>query len=127
MFDFAVVTHWIDQFLRNYLSEWGTVLIEGILIGLVILVAYAIIALALILAERKVCAAFQCRLGPNRVGPWGLIQTVADMVKILTKEIMEIKHVDHFLYNLAPFMVIIASVLTFGCIPFAKGLHAIDF
>ena len=49
------------------------------------------------------------------------------MIKMLTKEIIDINHVDRFLFNLAPFVVIIASVLAFGCIPFAKGLHVIDF
>lgn len=127
MFDFASVTGWIDGFLRSHLSSALSFFIECVLIGLAILVAYAVIALIMILAERKVCAAFQCRLGPNRVGPWGLFQTVADMVKILTKEIMEINHVDRFLYNLAPFVVIIASVLAFSCIPFAKGLQVLDF
>ncbi|MDE6106676.1 MAG: NADH-quinone oxidoreductase subunit NuoH [Bacteroidales bacterium] len=127
MFDFASVTGWIDHFLRSYLPGGLSFFIECVLIGVVILVAYAVIALVMILAERKVCAAFQCRLGPNRVGPWGLCQTVADMVKILTKEIMSIDHVDRFLYNLAPFVVIIASVLTFSCIPFAKGLQVLDF
>lgn len=88
---------------------------------------YAVIALVLIYVERKVCAFFQCRIGPNRVGPYGTIQSVADMIKMLTKEIIDINHVDRFLFNLAPFVVIIASVLAFGCIPFAKGLHVIDF
>lgn len=127
MFDFAVVTGWIDKFLHSFLSDNLTVFAECLLIGILILVAYAIVALFMILAERKVCAAFQCRLGPNRVGPWGLIQTVADMVKILTKEIMQINHVDRFLYNLAPFVVIIASIAAFSCIPFAKGLQVLDF
>ena len=102
-------------------------LVEFILIGLCLLVGYAVIALVLIYVERKVCAFFQCRIGPNRVGPYGTIQSVADMIKMLTKEIIDINHVDRFLFNLAPFVVIIASVLAFGCIPFAKGLHVIDF
>lgn len=127
MFDFASVTGWVDGFLRSHLSGSWSFFIECVLIGVAILVAYAVVALIMILAERKVCAAFQCRLGPNRVGPWGLCQTVADMVKILTKEIMTINHVDKFLYNLAPFVVIIASVLAFSCIPFAKGLQVLDF
>lgn len=127
MFDFASITGAIDNFLRSYCSAELSFFIECVLVGLAVLVAYAVVALCMILAERKVCAAFQCRLGPNRVGPWGLFQTVADMVKILTKEIMEINHVDRFLYNLAPFIVIIASVVAFGCLPFAKGMQVIDF
>ena len=97
------------------------------LVGVVLLLLYAVIALVLIYAERKVCAFFQCRLGPNRVGPYGIFQSVADMLKILIKELIEIKHIDRFLFNLAPFLVILSSMLAFGCMPFGKGLIAIDF
>ncbi len=127
MFDFSVVTGWVDQMLRSFLpSEWA-VLTEFILIGLCLLLGYALIALVLIYVERKVCAFFQCRIGPNRVGPYGLIQSVADMIKMLTKELITINHVDRFLFNLAPYIVIIASVIAFSCLPFAKGLEIIDF
>ena len=127
MFDFSVVTHWVDQLLRSFLPEGLAILTEFILIGLWLLVGYAVIALVLIYVERKVCAFFQCRLGPNRVGPYGLIQSVADMIKMLTKELITINHVDKFLFNLAPYIVIIASVIAFSCLPFAKGLEIIDF
>lgn len=127
MFDFSVVTHWIDTLLRQWLPEWGALLIEFVLVGVVLLLLYAVIALVLIYAERKVCAFFQCRLGPNRVGPYGIFQSVADMLKILIKELIEIKHIDRFLFNLAPFLVILSSMLAFGCMPFGKGLIAIDF
>ena len=127
MFDFSVVTHWIDTLLRQWLPEWGALLIEFVLVGVVLLLLYAVIALVLIYAERKVCAFFQCRLGPNRVGPYGIFQSVADMLKILIKELIEIKHLDRFLFNLAPFLVILSSMLAFGCMPFGKGLIAIDF
>ena len=117
----------MDQLLRSFLPEGWAILTEFILIGLCLLVGYAVIALVLIYVERKVCAFFQCRLGPNRVGPYGLIQSVADMIKMLTKELITINHVDKFLFNLAPYIVIIASVIAFSCLPFAKGLEIIDF
>ena len=127
MFDFAVVTEWVDGLLRSWLPESWAVLAEFFLIGLCLLLAYAVIALVLILAERKVCAYFQCRLGPNRVGPWGLTQSVADMFKILIKELISLNHIDKFLFNLAPYLVIVASMLAFGCLPFGRGLQVIDF
>lgn len=127
MFDFSVVTHWVDQLLRSFLPEGWAILTEFMLIGLCLLVSYAVVALVLIYVERKVCAFFQCRIGPNRVGPYGLVQSVADMIKMLTKELITINHVDKFLFNLAPYIVIIASVIAFSCLPFAKGLEIIDF
>ena len=109
------------------LPEEATVLVEFVMIGVAILLGYAVIALVLIYTERRVCAFFQCRVGPNRVGPWGLTQSFADMIKMLTKELITINNVDRFLFNLAPFIVIIASVISFSCLPFAKGLELIDF
>lgn len=127
MYDFSIITSWIDSFLRQYLPEWGALLIEFVLIGVTLLLLYALIALFLIYFERKVCAFFQCRLGPNRVGPYGIIQSVADMFKMLIKELIRIDHVDRFLFNLAPYLVIVASMLAFGCLPFGRGLQVLDF
>ena len=109
------------------MSDTAALIVECVLIGVCLLLGYAVIALILIFAERKICAYFQCRLGPNRVGPWGSTQLIADMFKMLTKEIIRIDHIDKFLFNLAPSIVIIASVLAFGSLPFAKGLQIIDF
>ncbi len=56
-------------------------------------------------------------VGPVRVGPWGIFQVFADVVKMLIKEIVTIRHADKFLYNLAPYIVILASLLSFACLP----------
>ena len=125
--DFNAVTGWVHDTLNAWLPSWGATLVECVLIGLCLLLLYAVIALALIYVERKVCAFFQCRLGPNRVGPYGTVQSVADMIKMLIKELIPINHIDRFLFNLAPFVVIISSVLAFGCLPFGKGLEVLDF
>jgi len=127
MFDFSTVTTWVDQLLRSSLPKFWVLCIEFVVVGALLLAAYAVIALILIYFERKICAFFQCRLGPNRVGPFGVFQSVADMVKILIKEIIPINHTDKILFYLAPFFVIVASFLTFGAIPFGKGLQAFDF
>ena len=127
MFDFRVVTQWVDATLHQYLPASLVTTTEFVLVGVCLLVAYAVMALGLIYAERKVCAFFQCRLGPNRVGPFGMIQTVTDMIKMLIKELITINHIDRFLFNLAPYIVIISSVLAFGGLPFAKGFEVLDF
>jgi NADH-quinone oxidoreductase subunit H len=127
MFDFSIVTQWIHNLLTSFLPEDVAVFIECLAIGVCILLAYAIIAIIMIFMERKVCAAFQCRLGPMRVGPWGTIQVFADVFKMLIKEIIAIRHSDRFLYNLAPYIVILASIMAFSCLPFSKGMEVLDF
>jgi NADH-quinone oxidoreductase subunit H len=69
----------------------------------------------------------QNRIGPNRVGPYGFFQTIADLIKLLLKELVYIRNADRLLFNIAPFIVICASFMAIAAIPFAKGLHAIDF
>ncbi|WP_321333045.1 NADH-quinone oxidoreductase subunit NuoH [uncultured Bacteroides sp.] len=127
MFDFSIVTNWIHQLLTSFMSEGLAVFIECVIIGVCIILMYAILAIILIYMERKICAFFQCRLGPNRVGKWGSIQVLADVFKMLIKEIISLKHSDKFLYELAPYMVIISSILAFSCIPINKGLEVLDF
>lgn len=129
MFDFSIVTQWIDNLLRVIwgLNDFWAILIECVLVGLVILTAYALIAIVLIFMERKVCAYFQCRLGPMRVGPWGIFQVFADVLKMLIKEIFFVDKADKFLYAVAPFLVLIASVGTFSFLPWNKGAGVLDF
>jgi NADH-quinone oxidoreductase subunit H len=126
IYDFSTLTQWVDVSLRNSMSSFWATLTEMLIIGVLILLFYALIGLFLVYAERKVCAFMQNRLGPNRVGPFGIFQTIADLFKLLFKELIPIKNADAFLFNLAPFIVIIASFMAIAAIPFAKGLHAID-
>lgn len=129
MYDFSKVTIWFDELLRQTLGlgNFLTVLIECVLVGLLIIVAYALLAIVLIFMERKVCAYFQCRLGPMRVGPWGVFQVFADVLKMLIKEIFVVDKADKLLYYLAPLLVIIASVGTFSFLPWNKGAEILDF
>ena len=127
MFDFSIVTNWIHELLLSVMPEGWAIFIECVAVGVCIVALYAILAIVLIYMERKVCGFFQCRLDPNRVGKWGSIQVICDVLKMLTKEIFTPKDADRFLYNLAPFMVIIASFLTFACIPFNKGAEILNF
>lgn len=126
-YDFSSLTKGIDEGLRSSLSPFWAVTIEMLIIGIVFLLFYAIIGLFLVIAERKVCAFIQNRLGPNRIGPYGLFQTVADLIKLLFKELIPIKNADSFLFNLAPYIVIIVNFMVLAALPYGKGLHAIDF
>ena len=127
IYDFSGFTSNIDTALHNVMSQGWALFTEYVIIGLIFLVFYALLGLFLVYAERKVCAFMQNRLGPNRVGPAGLLQTIADLIKLLMKELIPIRNADKLLFNIAPFIVIIASFMAIAAIPFAKGLHAIDF
>jgi NADH-quinone oxidoreductase subunit H len=125
-YDFTSLTKNIDSGLHNAMSPFWTTLTEMLIVGVVFLLFYAVIGLFLVYAERKVCAFIQNRLGPNRIGPYGIFQTVADLIKLLFKELIPIKNADTFLFNLAPYIVIIVNFMVLAAIPYAKGLHAID-
>lgn len=127
MYDCSSITDWIHNLLGSFMPEWLVITTECVLIGVVLLLVYALLALFYIYFERKVCAAFQCRIGPNRVGPFGLLQSFADMFKILIKELITLNHIDKFLFALAPYLVIIASMMAFAVLPWGKGLQIIDF
>ena len=125
--EFTNLLAWIDSSLREIMPVFWVLLIEFVLVAVALLAAYAVIAMVLIYVERKITAFFQARIGPNRVGKWGLLQSVADVIKILLKEIIRINNVDRFLFFAAPFFMIVASMLTFGAIAWGTDLQAIDF
>lgn len=127
VYDFSGLTQAIDKSLNAIMSPGWATFTEHVIIGLIFLIFYAILGLFLVYAERKVCAFIQNRLGPNRVGPVGIFQTIADLIKLLMKELVPIKNADKLLFNIAPFIVIIASFMAIASIPFAKGLQALDF
>ena len=128
MFDFGIITSWFnDLLLGTGMAEWLAVLIECVVIAVLILATYTVLALFYILYERKLCAWFQCRLGPMRVGKWGLLQVFADMFKILIKELISLKGTDRFLFKLAPYIIITSSVTMLACLPWGRGLQIIDY
>ncbi|MCH5218881.1 MAG: NADH-quinone oxidoreductase subunit H, partial [Muribaculaceae bacterium] len=128
MFNFG---KWTSEF-NNWLLGMGmheglAVAIECVIIGILLLAVYTVLALFYILYERKLCAWFQCRLGPMRVGKWGVLQVFADMFKILVKELICLKGTDGFLFKLAPYVVITSSVTMLACLPWGNGLQIINF
>lgn len=127
MFNFNTVSSWLHGFLTGFMPEWGAILTESVLVALALVTLYAVFAIALIYMERKVCAAFQCRLGPMRVGKWGVMQVFADMFKILIKELICLKGTDKFLFKLAPYIVITSSVTMLACLPWGRGMQIIDY
>jgi len=126
IYDFSSFTKSIHALLAASMSPLWVFIVELVLVGVVFLAFYAVLGLFLVYLERRVCAFIQNRLGPNRVGPQGIFQTIADLIKLLFKELFVVRKADKILFNLAPFIVIIASLMAIGAIPYAKGLQAID-
>ena len=92
----------------------------------VILISVIIIAAMLIWVERRLLALWQERLGPNRVGLFGMGQVVADMVKIFTKEDWVPPFADRLSFILAPTIIMTVILLSFAVVPFAPGIGIID-
>lgn len=89
----------------------------------IILVVILTLAANLVLAERRVLAWIQDRQGPNRVGPQGLLQPLADLIKLVTKEDLRPTGADKWLFLLAPAMAAIPAMLTIAVVPFGPPIH----
>ncbi|HFD38939.1 MAG TPA: NADH-quinone oxidoreductase subunit NuoH [Anaerolineae bacterium] len=103
----------------DWLADLWIPLIKAVVIALLLLMggAYAT------LWERKICARFQVRYGPNRAGPFGILQPLADAVKAIFKEEIVPGHVDRTLYLLAPGISFAAVIITFAVIPFGPEVN----
>jgi len=116
----------IHDWLYSVMPEGVASIVEMVLIGLVYLGIFAVAGLYLVLLERRVAAWFQLRIGPNRVGFQGLLQTMADALKLVSKELTGTDKADKFLYNLAPYFVIVSSLMALSVFPFTKEFQAFD-
>ncbi|MBX7043500.1 MAG: NADH-quinone oxidoreductase subunit NuoH [Ignavibacteria bacterium] len=126
LYDFSEWIKSIHQWLIELAGPTIGHLLGLALVGTCFLLFTALLGLSVVYIERKVCAFFQQRLGPMRVGPYGTAQTVADIIKLLFKEPTMTKESDKFLFMLAPFIIMIAPFMVLAAIPFAKGLHVMD-
>jgi NADH-quinone oxidoreductase subunit H len=121
----------VADWLISLLTGWGLpeILASIItqLVGIVILVTIMlVIDILLVWIERKVVARFQDRLGPNRVGPFGLIQPFADIIKLFIKENITPVGVDKVVYNLAPVLSVFSVLILWAIIPLAPVIIGVD-
>ena len=127
----SLVTVTLFDYLREiWADNMSSAAIEALLdlIGILTVSTFALlIVLFLIWLERKVIARIQFRVGPNRVGGrYGALQTVADVLKLLTKELLTPAGADWLAYNLAPMLTVIAALLLWAVLPFAPGVIGVD-
>ena len=97
-----------------------------LVLGIVFFGIFPGIVAYMVWGERKVAARFQDRIGPNRVGPFGLLQPIADAIKLLTKENIVPRTADHFVHVLAPVLLLVSAFLVLAVIPFGVGLAAVN-
>ena len=119
------VTGMLDPWLGSYASWAGLfvvtmIKIVAIIVPIILSVAY------LLYAERRVIGAMQLRIGPNRVGPHGLLQPFADVLKLLLKEVLKPTEASTFLFFIAPVISITAALVAWAVIPFSAELVLAD-
>jgi NADH-quinone oxidoreductase subunit H len=123
----TLAANWLRDLFLGWGLAPGLVTVILIVLGIVVLATFLLVLdIALVWVERKVVARFQDRLGPNRLGPWGIIQPLADIIKLLIKEDITPDGADRVPFNLAPIMALATVLLLWAVIPFAPALIGSD-
>lgn len=122
-----VAANWLFGILAGWgvADLWAQVLIG--FLGIFLLIALLMVVdILLVWVERKVVSRFQSRIGPNRVGPFGLIQPFADIIKLLIKEDTTPEGADRTLYNLAPVLSMMSVLILWAVVPLAPTILGVD-
>jgi NADH-quinone oxidoreductase subunit H len=121
----------ISQWFHGLLLGWGWA--DWLVTSISLLIGAAVVAIVslttviiLIWVERKLAARIQDRLGPNRAGPYGLLQPIADVIKIFTKEISTPDGADKVVFNIAPVLAIASVLMIWAVVPFASTVMGSD-
>ena len=106
--------------------EWVAFLVAGLSIVMLLVNAFMVLTMLYTYLERRLLGRFQARLGPNRTGPFGLLQPVADAIKLITKEDLVPEGADRLLFNLAPVLMLVPVLLVLAVLPFGKNSFLAD-
>ncbi|MGH8185771.1 MAG: NADH-quinone oxidoreductase subunit H, partial [Steroidobacteraceae bacterium] len=112
--------------LMSFLPAWSQAVVWYGAIAVVLFITVILAMAFLTLAERRVIGSIQARIGPNRVGPWGLGQPFADVLKLLFKEIVIPSSSNKFLFLLAPLLALIPALCTWAVVPLWPGFTIAD-
>jgi NADH-quinone oxidoreductase subunit H len=124
---FGLVGQWLFAVLTGWGLEAGPATTIQKLIGAAVMATFAMVfMLFTIWVERKLIARIQDRLGPNRVGPFGVFQTVADLLKLLTKEVLIPSGADKIVFLLAPLLAVMSVIGIWGVVPMSPTLLGAD-
>ena len=123
---FVNIGIWFSTWLEGFMPDWGVKVVTGFSVSIVLVLIGLFAVLVLTWGERKVIGRMQDRIGPNRWGPFGLFQPIADGIKMLTKEDIVPNGADYWVHLLASIIVIIPAVLVYAVIPFGQGLWGTD-
>jgi NADH-quinone oxidoreductase subunit H len=122
-----VAADWLLGIFTGWgMSETLALIIIGFLGVFLLIALLMLLDIFLVWVERKVVARFQDRLGPNRVGPWGLIQPFADIIKLIIKEDTTPGGADKVVYNLAPILSMMSVLILWAVVPLAPTFLGVD-
>ena len=123
---FVTAKGWILALLGHFLPSWIVALASITISGVVILCLGPVIMMYLTLLERKLLGRIQNRYGPNRVGKWGLLQPIADGIKMFTKEDIVPANADKLVHLLAPIAIVVPALMVFLVVPFGERMTAVN-
>jgi len=122
-----VAADWLGEIFAGWgMNEIAAQVLIGFLGVLILLSLLMVLDIALVWVERKVVSRFQSRIGPNRVGPFGLIQPFADIIKLLIKEDITPQGADRVVYNLAPVLSMMSVLVLWAVVPLAPSMLGVD-
>ena len=119
---FIHAKHWLLSMLSGHVPDWAIQIVSSLLNIAVLLGVFLTLFALMSVLERKILGRMQNRYGPNRVGPYGLLQPVADGIKMLIKEDIVPARADKVVHFLAPILVAATAILALGVIPYGRNM-----